>query len=186
MTVSRLLGVSTALESYPGKLRWCRSWPKTHKKRFSSSITSLYFIVLFICGNYILLNVFLAIAVDNLADADALDEGEKEEGEAVNSLFFFLFKQIYKCDFFANKANEEGGEEKLGMEEEDTTKLNMEHYYPDEYEQYGEGNNSFWSFFMAQFQKKITKAKNEKSHKMTKRFFFTKMCVDKKISLDIR
>lgn len=44
--------------------------------------SSLYFIVLFICGNYILLNVFLAIAVDNLADADALDdEGGKEEGE---------------------------------------------------------------------------------------------------------
>ena len=28
---------------------------------------SIYFIVLFISGNYILLNVFLAIAVDNLA-----------------------------------------------------------------------------------------------------------------------
>ncbi len=40
----------------------------------------LYFIVLFICGNYILLNVFLAIAVDNLADADSL-EGDEEENE---------------------------------------------------------------------------------------------------------
>jgi hypothetical protein len=29
------------------------------------------------------------------------------------------------------------------MEEEDATKLNMEHYYPDEYDQYGEGNKSF-------------------------------------------
>merc|ERR1719186_1373881 len=29
---------------------------------------SLYFIFLFICGNYILLNVFLAIAVDNLSE----------------------------------------------------------------------------------------------------------------------
>ena len=48
---------------------------------------SLYFIVLFICGNYILLNVFLAIAVDNLADADALeDEGEKEGEEGVSPL----------------------------------------------------------------------------------------------------
>lgn len=45
-------------------------------------IASVYFIVLFICGNYILLNVFLAIAVDNLADADSLGEVEKEaEGE---------------------------------------------------------------------------------------------------------
>ncbi len=45
----------------------------------------MYFIILFICGNYILLNVFLAIAVDNLADADALeDEGEKEGEEGVS------------------------------------------------------------------------------------------------------
>ena len=29
----------------------------------------------------ILLNVFLAIAVDNLADADSLGDGEGEEGE---------------------------------------------------------------------------------------------------------
>uniref|UniRef100_A0A8C5FRA4 Voltage-dependent L-type calcium channel subunit alpha n=1 Tax=Gadus morhua TaxID=8049 RepID=A0A8C5FRA4_GADMO len=36
-------------------------------------IVSIYFIILFICGNYILLNVFLAIAVDNLADADSLN-----------------------------------------------------------------------------------------------------------------
>ncbi|KAL7638969.1 UNVERIFIED_CONTAM: hypothetical protein RMT77_010503 [Armadillidium vulgare] len=41
-------------------------------------IACIYFIILFICGNYILLNVFLAIAVDNLADADAL--GDSEEG----------------------------------------------------------------------------------------------------------
>uniref|UniRef100_A0A3P9JZN0 Voltage-dependent L-type calcium channel subunit alpha n=1 Tax=Oryzias latipes TaxID=8090 RepID=A0A3P9JZN0_ORYLA len=33
-------------------------------------IVCFYFIILFICGNYILLNVFLAIAVDNLADED--------------------------------------------------------------------------------------------------------------------
>uniref|UniRef100_A0A4W6EW40 Voltage-dependent L-type calcium channel subunit alpha n=1 Tax=Lates calcarifer TaxID=8187 RepID=A0A4W6EW40_LATCA len=34
----------------------------------SGMIVCFYFIILFICGNYILLNVFLAIAVDNLAD----------------------------------------------------------------------------------------------------------------------
>uniref|UniRef100_A0AAG5DDX1 Voltage-dependent L-type calcium channel subunit alpha n=3 Tax=Anopheles atroparvus TaxID=41427 RepID=A0AAG5DDX1_ANOAO len=44
-------------------------------------IASIYFIILFICGNYILLNVFLAIAVDNLADADSLTTVEKDEGE---------------------------------------------------------------------------------------------------------
>ncbi|XP_037051066.1 muscle calcium channel subunit alpha-1 isoform X2 [Bradysia coprophila] len=42
-------------------------------------IACIYFIILFICGNYILLNVFLAIAVDNLADADSLTEISKEE-----------------------------------------------------------------------------------------------------------
>ncbi|KRZ69837.1 Voltage-dependent calcium channel type D subunit alpha-1 [Trichinella papuae] len=48
-------------------------------------IVCIYFIVLFICGNYILLNVFLAIAVDNLADAESLTAAEKEEeGKRVN------------------------------------------------------------------------------------------------------
>lgn len=44
-------------------------------------LACIYFIILFICGNYILLNVFLAIAVDNLADADSLTTVEKEEEE---------------------------------------------------------------------------------------------------------
>ena len=37
-------------------------------------IASIYFILFFIIGNYILLNVFLAIAVDNLAGGDEEDE----------------------------------------------------------------------------------------------------------------
>ena len=41
---------------------------------------SLYFLILFIFGNYILLNVFLAIAVDSLA-------GGEEEGEVKKRLF---------------------------------------------------------------------------------------------------
>ncbi|XP_022602399.1 voltage-dependent L-type calcium channel subunit alpha-1D-like [Seriola dumerili] len=47
----------------------------------SGMIVCFYFIILFICGNYILLNVFLAIAVDNLADAESLntDEGDKKD-----------------------------------------------------------------------------------------------------------
>lgn len=40
-------------------------------------LASLYFMILFIFGNYILLNVFLAIAVDNLGDVDG--EVVKEE-----------------------------------------------------------------------------------------------------------
>ncbi|XP_043594549.1 muscle calcium channel subunit alpha-1 isoform X10 [Bombus pyrosoma] len=50
-------------------------------------LACFYFIILFICGNYILLNVFLAIAVDNLADAESLTaiEKEAEEGEEKHS-----------------------------------------------------------------------------------------------------
>lgn len=44
-------------------------------------LSSVYFVFLFIAGNYILLNVFLAIAVDNLADAESLTEMKKEEEE---------------------------------------------------------------------------------------------------------
>ena len=35
---------------------------------------SLYFLILFIFGNYILLNVFLAIAVDSLAGGESEEE----------------------------------------------------------------------------------------------------------------
>ncbi|XP_075241341.1 muscle calcium channel subunit alpha-1-like isoform X7 [Convolutriloba macropyga] len=45
-------------------------------------VACIYFIVLFICGNYILLNVFLAIAVDNLADADSLSNAQEEADAA--------------------------------------------------------------------------------------------------------
>nr|CAH8845802.1 unnamed protein product [Trichobilharzia regenti] len=38
----------------------------------------LYYVILFICGNYILLNVFLAIAVDNLADTGQVEEKKDE------------------------------------------------------------------------------------------------------------
>uniref|UniRef100_A0A3Q2E1B9 Voltage-dependent L-type calcium channel subunit alpha n=1 Tax=Cyprinodon variegatus TaxID=28743 RepID=A0A3Q2E1B9_CYPVA len=49
---------------------------------FPGMLVCIYFIILFICGNYILLNVFLAIAVDNLADAESLTSAQKEEEEA--------------------------------------------------------------------------------------------------------
>uniref|UniRef100_A0A4W6F973 Voltage-dependent L-type calcium channel subunit alpha n=1 Tax=Lates calcarifer TaxID=8187 RepID=A0A4W6F973_LATCA len=44
-------------------------------------LVAIYFIVLFVCGNYILLNVFLAIAVDNLAEAESLTSAQKEKAE---------------------------------------------------------------------------------------------------------
>ncbi|XP_035763902.1 voltage-dependent P/Q-type calcium channel subunit alpha-1A-like isoform X2 [Neolamprologus brichardi] len=45
---------------------------------------SVFFIVLTLFGNYTLLNVFLAIAVDNLANAQELTKDEQEEEEAAN------------------------------------------------------------------------------------------------------
>ncbi|XP_042894573.2 voltage-dependent calcium channel type A subunit alpha-1 [Parasteatoda tepidariorum] len=44
-------------------------------------VYSLYFIILVLFGNYTLLNVFLAIAVDNLANAQELTAAEAEEAE---------------------------------------------------------------------------------------------------------
>ena len=44
-------------------------------------IYCLYFIVLVLFGNYTLLNVFLAIAVDNLANAQELTAAEEEQEE---------------------------------------------------------------------------------------------------------
>uniref|UniRef100_A0A8C3VMV9 Voltage-dependent L-type calcium channel subunit alpha n=1 Tax=Catharus ustulatus TaxID=91951 RepID=A0A8C3VMV9_CATUS len=78
----------------------------------SGMIVCIYFIILFICGNYILLNVFLAIAVDNLADAESLNTAQKEEAEEkerkknARGLFgllavgFVLYIKIYfsSCD----------------------------------------------------------------------------------------
>ncbi|XP_035277462.1 voltage-dependent R-type calcium channel subunit alpha-1E-like [Anguilla anguilla] len=46
--------------------------------------SSIYFIVLTLFGNYTLLNVFLAIAVDNLANAQELTKEEEEEEEFFN------------------------------------------------------------------------------------------------------
>ncbi|XP_035706296.1 voltage-dependent calcium channel type A subunit alpha-1 isoform X5 [Folsomia candida] len=47
----------------------------------SGMMYSLYFIILMLFGNYTLLNVFLAIAVDNLANAQELTAAEEEQHE---------------------------------------------------------------------------------------------------------
>ncbi|MEQ2230038.1 Voltage-dependent N-type calcium channel subunit alpha-1B [Ilyodon furcidens] len=51
-----------------------------HRGMFSS----IYFIILTLFGNYTLLNVFLAIAVDNLANAQELTKDEEEQEEAIS------------------------------------------------------------------------------------------------------
>ncbi|XP_068600029.1 dihydropyridine-sensitive L-type skeletal muscle calcium channel subunit alpha-1-like [Brachionichthys hirsutus] len=48
---------------------------------FPGILVAVYFIILFVCGNYILLNVFLAIAVDNLGEAESLTSAQKEKAE---------------------------------------------------------------------------------------------------------
>ncbi|XP_076847620.1 voltage-dependent L-type calcium channel subunit alpha-1D [Brachyhypopomus gauderio] len=49
---------------------------------FPNMIVCIYFVILFVCGNYILLNVFLAIAVDNLAgNGKKIKEEVKQEEE---------------------------------------------------------------------------------------------------------
>ncbi|XP_075762182.1 voltage-dependent N-type calcium channel subunit alpha-1B isoform X5 [Pelodiscus sinensis] len=50
----------------------------------SGMFSSIYFIILTLFGNYTLLNVFLAIAVDNLANAQELTKDEEEMEEATN------------------------------------------------------------------------------------------------------
>lgn len=53
-------------------------------------IYALYFIILVLFGNYTLLNVFLAIAVDNLANAQELTAAEEEQEEED--------KEVKKCN----------------------------------------------------------------------------------------
>ncbi|XP_071993345.1 voltage-dependent L-type calcium channel subunit alpha-1S isoform X2 [Engystomops pustulosus] len=48
---------------------------------FPGMLVCIYFVILFVCGNYILLNVFLAIAVDNLAEAENLTSAQKAKAE---------------------------------------------------------------------------------------------------------
>lgn len=62
-------------------------------------IYSLYFIILVIFGNYTLLNVFLAIAVDNLANAQELTAAEEEQEEEDKEVSFsgHVFCLSVKC-----------------------------------------------------------------------------------------
>ncbi|KAL2104069.1 hypothetical protein ACEWY4_000937 [Coilia grayii] len=46
---------------------------------FPGILVSIYFVILFILGNFILLNVFLAIAVDNLTEAESLTSAQAEK-----------------------------------------------------------------------------------------------------------
>ncbi|XP_058488623.1 calcium channel, voltage-dependent, L type, alpha 1D subunit, a isoform X12 [Solea solea] len=73
----------------------------------SGMIVCFYFIILFICGNYILLNVFLAIAVDNLADAESLNTDDSDK------------KGSKLDDDKDDKEEEEEDNEDMAVEDED-------------------------------------------------------------------
>lgn len=63
----------------------------------SGMIYSLYFIILVVFGNYTLLNVFLAIAVDNLANAQELTAAEEEKEEEDKEVS--IHKELIKRNF---------------------------------------------------------------------------------------
>ncbi|XP_051705871.1 voltage-dependent L-type calcium channel subunit alpha-1C isoform X14 [Oryctolagus cuniculus] len=109
---------------------------------FPGMLVCIYFIILFICGNYILLNVFLAIAVDNLADAESLTSAQKEEEEEKERKKLARTASPEKKQEVVGKpALEEAKEEKIELksitadgESPPTTKINMDDLQPNESE----------------------------------------------------
>ncbi|XP_036870785.1 voltage-dependent L-type calcium channel subunit alpha-1C isoform X7 [Manis javanica] len=109
---------------------------------FPGMLVCIYFIILFICGNYILLNVFLAIAVDNLADAESLTSAQKEEEEEKERKKLARTASPEKKQEVVEKpAVEETKEEKIELksitadgESPRTTKINMDDLQPNENE----------------------------------------------------
>uniref|UniRef100_A0A8C2J5C7 Voltage-dependent L-type calcium channel subunit alpha n=1 Tax=Cyprinus carpio TaxID=7962 RepID=A0A8C2J5C7_CYPCA len=71
----------------------------------SGMIVCIYFIILFICGNYILLNVFLAIAVDNLADAESLNTDKEDEKENAGKELLYICICLHIEDHFFKYAS---------------------------------------------------------------------------------
>ncbi|XP_012587843.1 PREDICTED: voltage-dependent L-type calcium channel subunit alpha-1C isoform X15 [Condylura cristata] len=110
---------------------------------FPGMLVCIYFIILFICGNYILLNVFLAIAVDNLADAESLTSAQKEEEEEKERKKLARTASPEKKQEVVEKpvVVEEAKEEKIELksitadgESPPTTKINMDDLQPNENE----------------------------------------------------
>ncbi|XP_076423838.1 voltage-dependent L-type calcium channel subunit alpha-1C isoform X2 [Peromyscus maniculatus bairdii] len=112
---------------------------------FPGMLVCIYFIILFICGNYILLNVFLAIAVDNLADAESLTSAQKEEEEEKERKKLARPARTAspekKQEVMEKPAVEETKEERIELksitadgESPPTTKINMDDLQPSENE----------------------------------------------------
>uniref|UniRef100_A0A8C0BRU6 Voltage-dependent L-type calcium channel subunit alpha n=1 Tax=Buteo japonicus TaxID=224669 RepID=A0A8C0BRU6_9AVES len=110
---------------------------------FPGMLVCIYFIILFICGNYILLNVFLAIAVDNLADAESLTSAQKEEEEEKErKKLARTASPEKKQEMEKTVVEEETKEEKIELksitadgESPPATKINVDDYQPNENEE---------------------------------------------------
>ncbi|KAM3587562.1 uncharacterized protein V6R79_009032 [Siganus canaliculatus] len=109
---------------------------------FPGMLVCIYFIILFICGNYILLNVFLAIAVDNLADAESLTSAQKEEEEEKERKKLARLASPEKRHNNEKPPLEEEKKEKIELksitsdgETNTATKINIDEYCGDESEE---------------------------------------------------
>uniref|UniRef100_A0A3Q1F830 Voltage-dependent L-type calcium channel subunit alpha n=1 Tax=Acanthochromis polyacanthus TaxID=80966 RepID=A0A3Q1F830_9TELE len=92
-------------------------------------LVSIYFIVLFVCGNYILLNVFLAIAVDNLAEAESLTSAQKEKAEEKMRRKLLRSKMPEKTDEERERIAKKLAEQRAKMEGMPTTaKLKIDEF----------------------------------------------------------
>ncbi|XP_037925281.1 muscle calcium channel subunit alpha-1 isoform X7 [Hermetia illucens] len=103
-------------------------------------LACIYFIILFICGNYILLNVFLAIAVDNLADADSLTTIAKEEEEDDNKQKSRSPTPLEGEDLDNLDDLEEGREDDENLDEETASETQIRLDDDDEQDTYEEDN----------------------------------------------
>uniref|UniRef100_A0A8C4HGC7 Voltage-dependent L-type calcium channel subunit alpha n=1 Tax=Dicentrarchus labrax TaxID=13489 RepID=A0A8C4HGC7_DICLA len=96
---------------------------------FPGILVAIYFIVLFVCGNYILLNVFLAIAVDNLAEAESLTSAQKEKAEEKLRRKLLRSKMPEKTDEERERIAKKLAEQRAKMEGMPTTaKLKVDEF----------------------------------------------------------
>ncbi|XP_076736731.1 voltage-dependent R-type calcium channel subunit alpha-1E isoform X4 [Maylandia zebra] len=86
--------------------------------------SSVYFIVLTLFGNYTLLNVFLAIAVDNLANAQELTKDEEEAEAAFNQKHALQkAKEVGPLSSFMSSERERGKRMTMSVWEQRTSQL---------------------------------------------------------------
>jgi hypothetical protein len=124
-------------------------------------LVCVYFIILFICGNYILLNVFLAIAVDNLADADSLTAAEEEAAKVKEAQKSAEMKKSFRTKKKA--VSKSTSDEKLQgdgtiNEETDVNQSGEDEEEAEEYEETEKLDILFWNKW--KHKRKSVKPKN--------------------------